>query len=105
MTRYMGRWSAPNKKSPLQRLAGLIAVAMLISALGREFSKLAAERSWQGKVWQVVPYDFRPPSRARVRQRMRAPDRPGLISPQVFGVGWTLNLGRTYALLRSIVRP
>jgi Family of unknown function (DUF5808) len=83
----------------------LIAVAMLISALGREFSKPAAERTWQGKVWQVVPYDFRPPTWERVRERMWAPDRPGLLSPQVFGVGWTVNLGRAYALLRSIVRP
>ena len=93
------------KKSPLQRLAGLIAVAMLISALGREFSKPTAERTWQGKVWQVVPYDFRLPTWARVRERMWSPDRPGLLSPQVFGVGWTVNLGRAYALLRSIVRP
>jgi hypothetical protein len=78
---------------------------MLISALGREFSKPAAERTWQGKVWQGVPYDFRHPSWARVREHMWAADRPGLIAPTVFGVGWTLSLGRAYARLRSIVRP
>jgi hypothetical protein len=55
-------------------------------------------------VWQVVPYDFRLPTWARVRERMWAPDRPGLLSPQVFGVGWTVNLGRAYGVLRSVAR-
>jgi hypothetical protein len=91
-----------HEKSPLQRLAGLIAIAMVISALGREFSKPAAERTWWGKVWHVVPYDFRLPTWARVRERMWAPDKPGLLSPQVFGVGWTVNLGRAYAVVKSM---
>ena len=81
-----------------------IAVAMVISALGRELSKPAGERTWQGKVWQVVPYDFRVPTWARVRKRMWAPDRPSLFSPQVFGVGWTVNVGRMYTMLTSAIR-
>ncbi len=94
-----------NKKKPLSRLVRIIAFAMLISALRRGISKPAAERTWQGKVWQVVPYDFRLPTWARVRERMWAPDRLGIITPNVFGVGWTVNLGRAYAVLTSIVRP
>jgi hypothetical protein len=82
----------------------MIAVAMVISALGRALSKRAAERTWQGKVWQVVPYDFRVPTLARVRERVWAPDRPSLFSPQVFGVGWTLNVGRVYTMLTSAIR-
>jgi hypothetical protein len=97
--------STRQKKKPLSRLVRMIAFAMLISALRREISKPAAERTWQGKVWQVVPYDFRLPTWARVRERMWAPDSPGIITPNVFGVGWTVNLGRAYAVLTSIVRP
>ena len=94
-----------NKKRPVSRFVGMIAFAMLISALRREISKPAAERTWQGKVWQVVPYDFRLPTWARVRERMWAPDRPGLMTPNVFGVGWTVNLGRVYAVMTSMDRP
>jgi hypothetical protein len=64
-----GHWNA-SKGSALQRLTGLIAVAMLISALGLEFSKPTAE----------------------------------LLSPQVFGVGGTVNLGCAYGVLRSVAR-
>jgi Family of unknown function (DUF5808) len=87
------RSTKQKKKKPLSRLVRMIAFAMLISALRREISKPAAERTWHGKVW------------ARVRERIWAPDRPDLITPNVFGVGWTVNLGRAYAVLTSIVRP
>ena len=56
----------------------MIAFAMLISALRREVSKPAAERTWQGKVWRVVPDDFRPPTWARVRERMWAARQTGI---------------------------
>jgi hypothetical protein len=92
-----------HKKKPVSRFMGMVTLAMLISALG-EFSKPAAERTWQEKVWQFVPYDFRPPTLVRVQERMWSPERPELLSPQVFGVGWTVNLGRAYALVRSIAQ-
>ena len=100
ITRSEGQSRTSSGKS-LSRFLRVIAVAMVISALGRELSKPAAERTWQGKVWQVVPYDFRVPTWARVRERMCAPDRPSLFSPQVFGVGWTVNVGRLYMMLAS----
>lgn len=99
------RSTEQHKANSLSRLVRMIAFAMLISALKREISKPAAERTWHGKVWQVVPYDFRLPTWARVRERMWAPDTPELITPNVFGVGWTVNLGRTYAVVTSIARP
>lgn len=103
ITRSEGQSATPHRK-PLSRFIRVIAVAMVISALGRELSKPAAERTWQGKVWQVVPYDFRVPTWARVRERMWAPDRPSLFSPQVFGVGWTVNVGRMYTMLTAAIR-
>lgn len=44
-----------------------------------------------------VPYDFRPPTVSRFRERCWNPDDPRLLTPHVFGWGWTLNL---YTLVR-----
>jgi hypothetical protein len=66
----------------------------------RELRKPAGERSWQGTVAGFVPYDLRRPTVARFRERMWAPDDPRLIRPRVFGVGWTVNLGRLVFLVR-----
>jgi Family of unknown function (DUF5808) len=101
MSRSKDRSTAGKRRSSLRRLARLISFAMVISAIGQELSKPAEERSWQGQVWRVVPYDFRPPTWARLRDSLWAPDNPQLFPPRAFGVGWGINLGRVYALLKS----
>src|SRR3954469_13740335 len=78
--------SRPRKpNSPLRRLTRLITIAMVISALVQELSKPAAERTWQGKVWRFVPYDFRMPTWARLRQSIWAPEDPHLFPDRAFG--------------------
>jgi hypothetical protein len=47
----------------------------------------------------VVPYDFRPPTFARIKSAVWAPDDPRVLKPHAFGVGWTVNVGRLVALL------
>ena len=90
-----------HKSSPLKRLARIISAALLVAALVKELSKPASERTWNGKVASFVPYDFRRPTFARVQERLWAPDNPHLMTPQVFGVGWTVNFGRVMSLLRT----
>ena len=47
----------------------------------------------------MVPYDFRPPSPGRLRARLWNPEDPRLLTEQVFGVGWSVNLHRLAARL------
>ena len=48
-----------------------------------------------------VPYDFRFPTLERVRQRLWNPEDPRIFTPNVFGVGWSLNF---YHLVRLLKR-
>jgi Family of unknown function (DUF5808) len=90
-----------HKSSPVKRLTRLVSAALLIAAIGKELSKPASERTWTGRVASFVPYDFRRPTFARAQERLWAPDNPHLMTPQVFGVGWTVNFGRVMSLLRA----
>ena len=47
-----------------------------------------------------MPYDLRPPTLQRLRERVWAPEDPHLIVPRSFGFGWTLNVGRVVRLAR-----
>lgn len=38
-----------------------------------------------------VPYDFRFPTPARIKERMWNPEDPRVITPRVYGAGWTIN--------------
>ena len=88
-----------NKNSGVQRLAKWVAIGLTVAAVVQELRTPADEREWNGTVAGFVPYDFRMPTQDRVRERLWNPESPRVFSPQVFGVGWTLNFGRLARLI------
>lgn len=86
------------KVRSLALLAGLGAVG---AAVAQELRKPPAERTWHGRLAGVVPYEFRPPTRARVMQRFWNPDDPRVFTEHVFGVGWSVNAARLVQLARQ----
>ena len=85
----------------LRRTLRLAAVALVVAALATELAKPEAERTWQGRVFGLVPYDFRPPTWERIRGAYWNPESNRLFSDRVFGVGWALNLHCAKVLLES----
>ena len=83
----------------IRRLARLVAFGLVAAAVATELSKPAPERTWQGKVGGVVPYDFRPPTWQRIRDAYWNPESDRLFSDRVFGVGWAVNLYRAKTLM------
>jgi hypothetical protein len=82
-------------------LAKLAAIGLTMAAISQEMAKPEAQRTWQGKVFGLVPYDFRPPTWSRLRQAYWNPDDPRLFTERVFGVGWAINLYQGRILLQS----
>ena len=72
----------------------LVPFALIGWLVIRELQKPADQRTWHGELGGVVPYDLRPPSVARFRHSWWDPESEQLLTPQVFGVGWAINLGR-----------
>jgi hypothetical protein len=77
----------------VKRLALLLVLAAVAQALADQLRRPKDERTWEGKVAGVVPYDFRPPTPARIKKALWAPEE-AYITPHSFGVGWSVNLGR-----------
>ncbi len=88
----------------IRRLVRFTAFALVAAAVATELAKPAAERTWQGKVFGAVPYDFRPPTWQRIRDAYWNPDSDRLFSDRVFGVGWAVNLYRAKTLMEEIFR-
>lgn len=94
------------KRRPgLRGVIRLLGMALAVAAVAKELRNSPEDRQWNGTVAGFVPYDFRMPTLARFQERMWAPDREQLIGPRVFGVGWTLNLGRVVEVARRAARP
>ena len=72
----------------------VVGVVLLATALISELRKPAGARTWEGRIARKIPYDLRRPTLARIRERFWNPADRRILVPTVFGVGWTVNLGR-----------
>jgi hypothetical protein len=86
----------------LRRAIRVTVVALVVAAVATELAKPQEERTWHGRVFGMVPYDFRPPTWERIRAAYWNPDSDHLFSDRVFGVGWAVNLYQAKVLLESI---
>ncbi len=75
----------------LSRLLRWAVLVLVGAAIYDQLRRPAAERTWHGRIG-FVPYDFRPPTVERLRERLWNPDDPRIFTPHVWGVGWTINL-------------
>src|SRR5215831_12229152 len=88
----------------IRRLVRFLTFGLVAAAIATELAKPAPDRTWQGKVFGIVPYDFRPPTWERIRDAYWNPESDRLFSDRVFGVGWALNLYRAKTLLEEAFR-
>ena len=78
----------------LRAIASAFTVATVIYAIRRKRSHGTFLR---------VPFEFRVPTLPRIRERLWNAEEKRLLMPQVFGVGWTLNLREALDRLHSRV--
>src|SRR6266849_7648534 len=84
-----------------RRLVRFVRFGLVVAAVASELAKPAAERTWHGRVFGAVPYDFRPPTWSRIRDAYWNPESERLFSDRVFGVGWAVNLYRAKTLMEE----
>jgi uncharacterized membrane protein len=80
----------------------VVAIGLLVAAVVQEASKPHADRTWHGRVFGFVPYDFSPPTWGRIRRAYWNPEDGRLFTDRVMGVGWAINLHRARALLLDL---
>jgi hypothetical protein len=90
------------KATRIPKWVRMTVVGLTAAAIVQELRKPDRERTWNGRVAGIVPYDFRVPTFERVRASWWNPDDERIITPGVFGVGWTVNFGRVLRLLGVI---
>jgi hypothetical protein len=72
---------------------GWIWLLLVALAIGNELLKPTTERTWHDRLFGVLPYDFRVPMWARIKQSLWNPQSERIFVPQVFGIGWSINVG------------
>jgi hypothetical protein len=88
----------------IRSLVRFVALTLVAAAVYTELAKPAEERTWHGRVFDLVPYDFRPPTWQRIRDAYWNPSSDRLFNDRVFGVGWAVNLHRAKTLMEEVFR-
>ena len=89
----------------LRRIVKLAALAVTVAALVEQLRLPPEQRTWEGRVGGIVPYDYRMPTLDRAKSRWWNREDDRLFVPTVFGVGWTLNVARLGRLLGLVAEP
>jgi hypothetical protein len=58
----------------VRRVVKVVAIGLLVAAVVQEASKPRADRTWHGRVFGFVPYDFSPPTWGRIRRAYWNPE-------------------------------
>ncbi|MFN8513949.1 MAG: DUF5808 domain-containing protein [Thermomicrobiales bacterium] len=80
-------------KETIRKGVTLFLAAVAAAGLVEQLRKPARQRTWHGRIIGI-PYDYRPPTLARLRETLWNPDDPHIITPRALGVGWSINFYR-----------
>ena len=69
----------------------ILLVLYVITAIVQQLQRPPEERTWYGKI-AGIPYDFRVPTAERIRDTFWNKNTSKIFLPQVFGIGWSVNL-------------
>jgi hypothetical protein len=67
-------------------------VGAVAAAIYQEMRLPPEQRTWHGRLFGFVPYDFRMPTPSRIVRAWWSPRSGKLFNEQPFGVGWVVNL-------------
>ena len=81
------------------RILQISVVTLTMAAIFQELEKPEEERTWHGKIAGIIPYDFRIPTVERFKESYWNPYERRVLTPEVFGIGWAINL---YTLLENL---
>ncbi len=85
----------------LVRLIEAVAITVTLTAVCQELEKPKEERQWYGRVG-FIPYDFRIPTIERIKEAYWNPDNAKIFMPEVWGIGWAVNIHAVLEKMRLI---
>ena len=76
-----------------------LVILTAVAAVYKELRTPPAQRTWHGRLFGTIPYDFRVPDVGRLREAYWNTQSDVVVTDRPLGVGWAVNLP---ALLRRL---
>lgn len=95
-------------RDELNDLAWVVRTLVVLAAAGAVYRELRLppeERTWHGRLLGFIPYDFRIPTLARLRDAYFNTASDRIFSPEPIGVGWAVNVAAVLRRLGVLSAP
>jgi hypothetical protein len=95
-------------RDELHDFVSVVRTLLLLAAAGaiyRELRLPPEQRTWHGRLLGIVPYDFRIPTLARLRDAYFNTASDRIFSPEPIGVGWAVNVAAVLRRLGVLSSP
>ena len=87
----------------MKRLNTIISVLLFASfaaAVAEQLRRPPELRTWHGRAFDLIPYDFRPPTLDRLTEAYWNPKSSTIFTERPLGIGWGINFAALYSWLR-----
>jgi hypothetical protein len=84
------------------RILAAVTTTLAFVSILDQLSRRPEDRDWHGHV-AGVPYDYRMPTIERLLDRVWNPIDERVLVPQVFGLGWTVNLYQVKRRVQELI--
>ncbi len=85
----------------LNTALSVLVLASFAAAIVEQLRRPADQRTWFGRAFDVIPYDFRVPTRERLTDAYWNPSSSTIFPDRPLGIGWAINFAALYNWLRS----
>lgn len=85
----------------LNTALSVMLIASFAAAVVQQLRRPAEQRTWHGRAFDVIPYDFRVPTMERLAEAYWNPSNSTIITDRPLGMGWAVNFAALYGWLRS----
>lgn len=92
--------SKKRSAGPGDFIIGIVVLALMGMAIREQLQLPPEQRTWHG-AYAGIPYDFRMPTLARFRAAYWNKDTSLILTPQFFGMGWSINF---YPLINPLLQ-
>ncbi len=82
-------------RDEIQDLLALVRNLVILTALAAVYKELRtppAQRTWHGRLFGAIPYDFRLPDIGRLREAYWNTESDVVFTDRPLGVGWAVNI-------------
>jgi len=85
----------------LNTALSVLGLATVVAAVVDQLRRPPEQRTWRGRAFDMIPYDFNVPTLERLSEAYWNPGSSSILTDRPLGIGWAVNFAAVVAWMRG----